>query len=189
MPIMRKGSHAIHFAHIPRTGGRALIQAFCRSGWTPDYKSQTTNRSHPHLYFEEVKGEALNISSFAVVRDPIDRFISACKFEGLCESQAAIVSMLSVQEDRPTVEQRHFQSQYKFIGPNTMIFKYEEDQEKLLDYMRFAGLVGHEDSISKVNHGAAIYEVNKKELGSDSIKIRRWYIDDYRRFGYIGSKT
>lgn len=188
MPIIRKGSHAIHFAHVPRTGGRSLLQSFSRAGWRPDFRSQG-GTSHPHLHFDEFGAEVLDIPSFAVVRDPIDRFISACKFEGLCGSQSAIESMLSAQEDRPSVEQRHFELQSNFIGPNTKIFKYEDDYDKLLDYLRFAGLVRHSDIPSRVNPGAAVFEVDKESLGKQLMKIRRWYIGDYRRFEYIGTKT
>ena len=123
------------------------------------------------------------------MRDPIDRFISACKFEGLCSSEDEVASLLSVQSERPTVTHRHFQPQSRFVGPHTMIFKYEEDQDKLLDYMRFAGLVKHDQTLGRINSGAAVFEVDKERLGNDIMKIRRWYIDDYRRFDYIGSKA
>lgn len=185
MPIIRKGSHAIHFAHVPRTGGRALLQAFSMSGWSVDYGAPDP---HPHPYFDEEE-ESSRIPSFAVVRDPVDRFISACKFEGLCSSESEVASLLSVQSERPTVPQRHFQLQSRFIGNNTMIFKYEEDQDKLLDYMRFSGLLKFNQTLNQVNAGASVFEVDKDRLGKDIMKIRRWYIDDYRRFGYIGSKT
>lgn len=185
MPIIRKGSHAIHFAHVPRTGGRAMVQAFCMAGWTVDCGHKNP---HPHPYFDEQE-EHKSIPSFAVVRDPVDRFISACKFEGLCSSEDEVASLLSVQSERPTVSQRHFQLQSRFIGPNTMIFKYEEDQDKLLDYMRFSGLLKFNQTLNHINIGASVFEVDKERLGNDIMKIRRWYIDDYRRFDYIGSKT
>ena len=70
-----------------------------------------------------------------------------------------------------------------------MIFKYEKDQDKLLDYMRFAGLVNHGDTVGRINSGAAVFEVDKSALGKDLMKVRRWYMDDYRRFDYIGSKA
>ena len=185
MPIIRKGTHAIHFAHVPRTGGRSLLQAFCVAGWHVDSGGREL---HPHPYFDATE-EHLRIPSFAVVRDPIDRFISACKFEGLCSSEDEVASLLSVQSERPTVTHRHFQPQSRFVGPHTMIFKYEEDQDKLLDYMRFAGLVKHDQTLGRINSGAAVFEVDKERLGNDIMKIRRWYIDDYRRFDYIGSKA
>lgn len=185
MPIIRKGSHAIHFAHVPRTGGRSLLQAFCMAGWSVDSGSK---ESHPHPYFDATE-EHLHIPSFAVVRDPVDRFISACKFEGLCSSQQDILSLLRAQSDRPTVSHRHFQPQSRFVGPHTMIFKYEEDLDKLLDYMRFAGLVRHDHTVGRINSGSAVFEVDKSALGKDLMKVRRWYVEDYRRFAYIGSKA
>ena len=185
MPIIRKGSHAIHFAHVPRTGGRALLQAFSMSGWSIDYGARDT---HPHPYFDE-EGEDSLIPSFAVVRDPVDRFISACKFEGLCSSEEDVRSILSAQSERPTVPHRHFETQSRFVGPHTMIFKYEDDLDKLLDYMRFAGLVRRDHIIGRVNSGSAVFEVDKAALGKDLMKIRRWYVEDYRRFAYIGSKA
>jgi hypothetical protein len=69
-----------------------------------------------------------------------------------------------------------------------MIFKYEEDQDKLLDYMRFAGLVKHDQTVGRINSGAVVFESDRASLGKGLMKVRRWYVDDYRRFGYIGSK-
>lgn len=185
MPIIRKGSHAIHFAHVPRTGGRSLLQSFCMAGWHVDSGGK---EPHPHPYFDSVE-ENFHIPSFAVVRDPVDRFISACKFEGLCSSQEDVLSLLKAQSERPSVPQRHFQPQTRFIGPETMIFKYEKDQDKLLDYMRFAGLVKQGHTVGRINSGSAVFEVDKSALGKDLMKVRRWYMDDYRKFDYIGSKT
>tara|TARA_R110001592_G_scaffold72890_3_gene222706 strand:+ start:1093 stop:1305 length:213 start_codon:yes stop_codon:yes gene_type:complete len=70
-----------------------------------------------------------------------------------------------------------------------MIFKYEEDLDKLLDYMRFAGLVRHDHTVGRINSGSAVFEVDKSALGKDLMKVRRWYVEDYRRFAYIGSKA
>lgn len=155
------------------------------AGWHVDSGGKDP---HPHPYFDSAE-EHLRIPSFAVVRDPVDRFISACKFEGLCGSQQDILSLLRAQNDRPTVKHRHFQPQSRFVGPHTMVFKYEEDQDKLLEYMKFAGLVKHDQSVGRINSGAAVFEVDKTALGKDIMKIRRWYIDDYRRFAYISSKA
>ena len=44
-------------------------------------------------------------------------------------------------------------------------------------------------TLNHINMGASVFEVDKERLGNDIMKIRRWYIDDYRRFDYIGSKA
>tara|TARA_Y100001973_G_scaffold105998_1_gene181427 strand:- start:2329 stop:2898 length:570 start_codon:yes stop_codon:yes gene_type:complete len=189
MPIIRKGSHAIHFAHVPRVAGRALIQAFSKAGWVPDYHIPATGEMHPHPTFEEQREEILSIPSFATVRDPVDRFISACKFEGLCESEEAVVSMLRNQVHRPSVPQRHFLPQSDFIAPHTRVFKYESEIPQLVEFLKFSGLMRSGDELARLNPGAAVYEVNKDKVSQDLLKVRRWYIQDYRAFGYIGSKS
>lgn len=55
MPILRKGDRAVHFAHVPRTGGRALLQAIVRSGWSPCLTPTGSNRDvKPHLFHDEI---------------------------------------------------------------------------------------------------------------------------------------
>ena len=184
MPIFRKGGHAIHFAHVPRTGGRALVKAVTKAGWFIDYTGRNRN-THPHLMIHEYDESIKEMPSFAVVRDPVSRFISACKFEGLCKSQDEVVEFLNESKSIPEIEERHFNRQVDFIAPHTKIFKYEEDMENLYEFMEFAGLLKSKDDVTQFNPGSYEFEFNVEEFSSSVMKLRVWYLSDYKRFGYI----
>ena len=187
MPIFRKGDHAVNFAHIPRTGGRSIIREASKNGWKVDY-GYGKNFFHQHVFFDEYDRSVQRIPSFAVVRDPFDRFVSACRFERMCESQDDVVSFIDDLSDIPEVEYRHFDPQHKFVGPDTMIFNYETDLELLYSHLRFAGLLGPKQEVEIYRPNESNFDVDRDEMKAELLQIRRWYIEDYKRFGYMESK-
>lgn len=190
MPILRKGDRAVHFAHVPRTGGRAILQAASRSGWCVE-RSIDGNASEvrSHLFYDEIKIGVSDIPSFALVRDPIDRFISATKYDGRCNSQDELITFIDVHDLVPEVAERHFKPQHSFIAPHTVVYKYETQYEELIRALVVAGIIHWDVEVEQLNAGAVLYEVDKASLNQHLGKVRRWYIEDYRRFAYIGSKA
>ena len=187
MPILRKGDYAINFAHIPRTGGRSIIREAAKNGWRVDY-GYGKNFFQQHAFFDEYDRSVRSIPSFAVVRDPFDRFVSACRFEGMCESQDDVVKFIDGLSDIPEVKYRHFDPQHKFVGPDTMIFNYETDLDLLYDHLRFAGLLKPNQKVEVYRPNESSFDVDRDAMKAQAFKIRRWYLTDYRQFEYIESK-
>jgi len=190
VPILRKGDRAVHFAHVPRTGGRALLQAIVRSGWSPCLTPTGSNRDvKPHLFHDEIHEQVKSIPSFAVIRDPIDRFISATKYNGRCHSQSDLIDFIHTHKHLPEVEERHFAPQISFLAPHTVTYRYESQYQSLIDALRIGGIINLDVEVEHFNHGAVLFEVNKDEINQHLSKIRRWYIDDYRQLGLLGKKA
>lgn len=190
MPIFRKGHRAVHFAHVPRTGGRSIMHAVTSNGWTIErYVDGDKSDIRSHTYYEEEFERASLIPSFGVVRDPVDRFISATRFEGRCQNQSDVKTLVSLQEGYPLTEERHFDPQLNFIGPHTIIYKYETEYEQCIKALKVAGLIHTDHKMARINDGSVLFDVDKSELGPECMKIRKWYLDDYRKFGYMPSKS
>lgn len=190
MPILRKGDRAVHFAHVPRTGGRSIIQAAVHNGWSVERFIESDRRViKSHLFYSEISGTADRLVSFAVVRDPVDRFISATKYLGRCQSQSDVVDLLHHQDAYPDVEERHFHPQGLFISEHTILFKYETELPMLVNSLKIADIIRKDYEPLRINDGAVIFDVNKEEIKRDLAKVRRWYMEDYKRFEYIGTKA
>ena len=185
MPILRKGDRAIHFSHVPRTGGRSILQAANKSGWRVErHIDGFVRKVYSHPYYSEEIERASSIPSFAIVRDPVDRFISATKYGGRCQNQDDVKSLINAQKSFPDTFERHFDPQVNFIGEKTIIYKYETQYEDCINALRIAGLILPEVEVGRVNSDAVLFEVNKGSIKSELMKVKKWYLDDYRAFGY-----
>lgn len=185
MPILRKGDRAIHFSHVPRTGGRSILHAAMLSGWRVErHVDGFARKVYSHPYYEEEIGRASLIPSFAIVRDPVDRFISATKYGGRCQNQDDVRSLIIAQKSFPDTLERHFDPQVSFIGENTLIYKYETQYEECIKALRLADIIIPEVEVGRINSDAVLFEVNKDSIKSELMKVKKWYLDDYRAFGY-----
>jgi hypothetical protein len=89
MPFFELGSKLIYFAHVPKCGGTSVERGLMEIGITLSFRDGTWwdrpqsswNRSSPqHITTEDLHkiiDPSLFDASFSVVRDPIDRFLSA----------------------------------------------------------------------------------------------------------------
>ena len=77
MPFFKKNTRVINFVHIPKTGGSSVLSLLKSNGWekitTPSVKT-----GHPHkLQYLPISDSLKPEFEFCVVRDPLERFISA----------------------------------------------------------------------------------------------------------------
>jgi hypothetical protein len=127
--------------HIPRTAGRSLIKIFKHSGYTLDHTSfnslflnqEINHLTNPHhqIFFNNS-----NFSEFAVVRHPIDKFLSALsnsntisheKKELILKNQESLDNFL----DNIIVNgwSNWFTPQIDFICYKTKIWRFEDKFE------------------------------------------------------------
>lgn len=115
---LREIDQSLIFIHIPKTGGRALAKAY-RVNNTPDV--EWVNVMHTPAYrVKEKSPEAFKENfTFTIIRHPIARFLSACKYnkvedvEGLSELLVAgSVDWMSVHNIN---HMEHFFTQKNFV--------------------------------------------------------------------------
>lgn len=163
MPIFEKDGRRIMFAHIPKTAGTALIMAFVGAGWRmsnhdmSDYPGSTWNKLRDTFGVDHIpkQGRAFRYphplqhaprivwrtwgpfdESFAVVRHPEDRLISALKYHFTLQSafddlDRFAADRIGYARSRPwgpwLALGGHMIRQSAFLGPETVIFRFEED--------------------------------------------------------------
>ena len=202
MAIFTQGSNSCYFIHIPRTGGRYVGNLFENTdGVESKYNSigrQVQNIVETHLHYPVYYDICPdNIPFITVVRNPYDKFISSLKLMGTVHS-IDYNSLLVDEFDcykfifREILQSsRHnnwFLPQYKFIDPNTFVWKYEwgfgEDFQEWVKEN-----TGIELNISEVEYnrieGEGDFRNNNLQLSEESERnIKKFYNKDYSKFNY-----
>jgi len=180
MPVIGSGNIKFFFSHVPRTAGRSFVQAMVQSGCDVDYRLR--HGTHPHATWEETrKVFGSEIPCVAVVREPVERFLSAMRFEDRSIDAADMKKQIRGMRQPPQVEERHFRPQAEFVPEHALIFKYETELPDLEKYLRAFGFILPSVKIQRMNSGGSQHDL-KGRVGLT--KVRRWYKHDFRRFGY-----
>ena len=142
MSLIRKNkTDYLYFIHIPRTAGRYINSLFKQNDYELRYDDFTkidrmTNREIPHLHKPHYRRYNVNRAPiFCIVRNPIDRFISAIsphtgsnfyEFnpEEIFKSQKHLNNYLDNLNN--TLTSNWFLPQHCFIDKDTHIWKYED---------------------------------------------------------------
>ena len=177
MPFIRCGQNGFYFCHVPRTGGRSLVQALARSGCDIDYNAGRGR--HPHAWTKEWVSNFPNAPSVAVVREPIDRFVSAMSFEGRVEDKMDLFKQVRMMRRLPQVDERHFASQSAFINKDTRLYRYEDGYDHLLNDLVEFGFLKSAEMVGRINAGALNIEPTLTERRLHLEKLRRFYRQDF----------
>ena len=129
------------FIHIPRTAGRFIEKNLESQGWVWDDKINVSNMYHSvdgielahfHKEYYQQYLDVKNIPHVSIIRNPIDRFISASFFithiygndvQKLMEDSMGFFSMI---ENYPISESRNwFRNQVDFLSEDTHTWKFE----------------------------------------------------------------
>ena len=129
------------FIHIPRTAGRFiganLLKNDCESeqGLGSDLwiTKNGVEVSHYHREYYEKYLDVKDIPHFAVVRNPVDRFISTVGHIGIVDSNFKVDNKLLnylTKGDGASKYFYHFRPQVEFISSKTHVWKYEDGMGK-----------------------------------------------------------
>ena len=183
------------FIHIPKNAGTSIIKAMGVENIYMDKKIEEY-KEHYGEYWDKYK-------KFTVVRDPIDRFISAYKFARMKES-----GWFSATGEEGLKKHTHYElcnkmdiNEYtshlyknpeefnRWNIPQTFIIKNENNEIEVDYYVRFENL--HED-LSKIGI-ESIQKLNSSKIEDDKViqlskkskmKLYEIYDIDYNNFNY-----
>lgn len=216
MPIIRVGPKLVYFAHIPKCAGSS-VEDYLRDRFGPlamldraymsvDAHLRWSNTSPQHLdwaalmrlfpaeFFSDI---------FAVVRHPLDRAVSAFRFQSEVECTIApgtgfadwLKSEASRWEDEPHRLDNHSRPQVDFLppadGPNCTVFHLEHGLDALIPYFdTLAGDQGNPRAMGHALRSAAPKEGAFEPGDDDRALVAELYAADFTRFGYSpDSKT
>ena len=184
------------FIHIPKNAGTSIIKAL---GVENLYMDKTIEQYKEHYgdYWNEYK-------KFTVVREPIDRFISAYKFARMDES-----GWFSATGEEGLEKHPHYKfcnemniNQYvsylyknpekfnRWISPQTFIIPNENGEKEIHYYVRYENLL---EDLNKIGIDS-IEKLNSSKIENDKViqltrkskqMLYEIYDIDYENFSYI----
>lgn len=176
MPFVSLGCGGFYFCHVPRTAGRAVLSALARSGCRIDYSTPRGN--HPHPYRKEWEFQFKGAPSIAVVREPIDRFISAMSFEDRCADKSDLFNQVKMIRRLPSTGERHFDPQIGFVSDSTRLYSFENGLRDLEADLRAFGFLGAEIELQRFNAGGRHLDITLTERRIHLEKMKRFYRQD-----------
>ena len=136
MPIFRHRSTGKRFLciHIPRTVGRFICENLLINDCQEEHDDTWAMKngvelSHYHREYYEKYLDVKDIPHFAVVRNPVDRFISAEGHIGIVDSDLKVDHKLLtylIKGDGASRYYYHFRPQVEYISSKTHVWKYED---------------------------------------------------------------
>tara|TARA_B100001175_G_scaffold95816_1_gene81163 strand:+ start:448 stop:1074 length:627 start_codon:yes stop_codon:yes gene_type:complete len=208
MPILTKNNKICHFVHIPKCAGSS-IEHYCEKedikiaflDRTLNSSLQSWNISSP----QHIDGYSLSRLfpvdffdlGFAVVRDPISRFLSAFKhqlFQKKIPSNTSINlfikdELLNLSNEIGAFD-NHFLPQSKFLipGMNYQIFKLENGMDNIKRFID-TNMLGFKSNENILHYNADrsknIIKPGQLEMDLNAItRLKDFYIEDYSLFKY-----
>ena len=160
MPIFTKNEHRIFFAHVPKTAGLSIYALFMENGFSVSqlelgqdlaaqklkerYGSKIMNNTNwlrssqtlQHTPYRTWKKWGPFDQSFAIIRDPTERFLSTVKYKymftnsamGIAEftDRCAAAAMKKAWRKR-SMWDGHLLPQHAFLGPDTKAYWFGHD--------------------------------------------------------------
>lgn len=207
MPIFRISNDLHYFAHVPKCGGTSvetyLIERFgpialwdvTRFKVTPEQRWTRTSPQHiPAETLDRIIPRDWLASSFAVVRHPVRRLISAFyyardknRFLPLAtEFDAWFAEAATWIARDPFRMDGHFAPQASFVPEDSRIFRLEEGLEAVIAYLD--ALSGQSDgprAMPAMNIGRWRGEEESLTPKPETLAlIQKVYAQDFDRFGY-----
>ena len=146
MSLFIKNNIKTYHVHIPRTGGRFITQTFVQNAYQVLHCDDNLHLYgiecfHLHYPLYEYLEDVAESIQFAVIRNPIDRFkpelfTVAVKRnynkEDLEKLESYDEFCYWIEYERMTAHyaKNWFRPQHEFIGPNTLIWKFEDGLTK-----------------------------------------------------------
>lgn len=221
MPLFRINDKTIHFRHVPKCGGTSIENAlrekgvelgFINPAWWREKQRLWYKSSPQHISVEDLRTllpDSLFDYQFAIVRDPVARFISAFNHN---RRARRIWPLSTLESFLSRIEQRkdfygwemdnHFLPASRFISESCEVFRLEDGFDAAVERLKTitSGALclepRHENvrvlndptSETAVRHFVKAHLMprvpSKKELPPDLLeRIRTLYREDCDRFG------
>lgn len=203
MPIFRTRGAVHVFAHVPKCAGTSIEEHLAARfgpmglmGTVPGFGVSLQHLTWVQI--EAVLPPAWIAGSFAVVRHPLDRFVSGYNMRLVQATppfprEVTITDFLDWAEARlpshPTLLDNHLRPQTDFIGPDTNCFRFEDGLDAVIAYLD--AVFGPQPGLPPLGHHD--YRDRATEQLFDTVdhlpagvveRVAQLYAGDFARFGY-----
>ncbi len=209
MPVFRIGDKLHYYAHVPKCGGSS-VEAYLKARFgalafldtrfldVPEAR-RWTKSSPQHLPFDAftrlIPADWL-ASSFAVVRHPVKRLVSAFQYQ--VEVEGTVSALWSIDEwfddwlgraeTEPFLYDNHLCPQSAIVPADATVFRLEDGLDKIVPHLD--ALAGNTDGPRAI----PAENVRKKGMSPDAERLKpsaetlarvaAFYAEDFARFGY-----
>lgn len=188
----------IYFIHVPRTGGRFIRDSLIKNNYNVQlyfYNVFYKGKEIPHLTYPEYE-QFLNytpLKNFAIVREPVDRFISMIK-HGVTFNEEKINKMFRTEEDFNQTINREiltsssnwFVPQINFINYHTKIWKFEDGfSNKFFDWLEYNFNFKFDNKNIKFTPKYYDEKIRIHIRPEQEDLIKEYYFKDYKILDYV----
>ena len=196
MPLLTSPDNKkVFFIHIPRTAGRALSEWFVQNNFNIehyDWNYLINDNPVGHLCYPDYNllPGVKDAFKFAVVRDPLDRFLSMCRIVDYDFSKIKTKEdFKNAIEDlkKQTKGMNWFTPQHYFIDKKTVWWKLEDKFERVFVEWLALPSYGNVKLEGKIgDYPKEDYDSKPLPLLSIEVKnlVKEDYKEDYERFNY-----
>ena len=209
MPIIRASNKLIYFAHVPKCGGSA-VEDYLRERFgalafedrqflsVPEQR-RWTRTSPQHIDIaarDRLFPAGFFDHSFAVVRHPVDRIVSAYHFQLEVERTIPVnvsfgdwlFKVSEELEDRPSIYDNHLRPMADIVPVDAVVFRLENGLDALVPW--FDDVTGEKTgprAVGVTNKRGERVEVKSEKVVPTKAElafIEKMYERDFERFGY-----
>lgn len=209
MPIFRAGSKLVYFAHVPKCAGSSMLQylqdrfgavAFhdpARHTLPEDRRWSRTSPQHVDVQsLGRLFPDGFFDASFAIVRHPVSRLVSAFHFQREVERRVAegvtfgawLEDAAAKRADQPFIYDNHTRPMDEIVPSWSTVFHLEDGFEPFITWLdEMTGDATGPRALPKVNERKSSnrHKTAKTEPTADEIRlIAKLYARDFERFGY-----
>ncbi len=216
MPIVRIGTRLVYFAHIPKCAGSSVenylksrfgtLALLDRRYLSVDSEARWSRTSPQHVDWASLMRmfpPDFFTDVFAVVRHPLDRAVSAYRFQAEIEGTVSagmsfgdwLQAEFEARRRDPHRSDNHSRPQVDFIPPdqsqNCAIFHLEHGLDALIPYFDLlAGEVAGPRTMDHSNKAGQTASADGRTLGAivptaqERALVATLYAADFERFGY-----
>ena len=206
MPLFRVNRQLHFFAHVPKCAGSSvenyLRERFGGLAFYDNNHTQTplntrwSNTSPQHIdivSFHKLIPENWIVSSFAVVRHPVRRVVSAYHFQAEVEGKLQgdqsiddwLAAWIATADTNGFLYDNHLRRQTELVPDDAQIFYLEHGLDAVVGYLdALAGNANGPRSILADNTRKAGHKPAVQLSDASMALIANYYAADFARFGY-----
>ncbi|MBF9032144.1 sulfotransferase family 2 domain-containing protein [Rhodobacterales bacterium HKCCE3408] len=206
MPIIRAGAQLIYYAHVPKCGGssveRYLTDRFGPIAFVdtrhhslrPERRWSRSSPQHIDLVsFERLFPRGFFDASFAIVRHPVARLVSAYHFQLEVERSTPAAFSFSDWLDMipetlaeiPFAYDNHILPMTQIVPEGARVFHIEHGVDAIIPWFdELTGVVCGPRAMRRVNEHKGRGGAKEKPSATDIARIAEIYAEDFERFGY-----
>ena len=175
------------FIHIPRTAGRFIGENLLINDCQDEHDDPWSMKngvelSHYHREYYEKYLNAKDIPHFAVVRNPVDRFISTVGHIGIVDKIDDKLLTYLIDGDGASRYYYHFRPQVEYISPKTHVWKYEDGIGK--EFVSWLSNILEIDFVFDDNIEYVCHEYSERMSKTPHLVnvVKKFYNEDFDRF-------